>query len=46
VHGLVVGREDRCDRVLRQPVDLEFGLQQSQLVGNGNVASCVSKTDG
>ena len=44
-------RSPRClehgrDRVLRQPVDLEVGMQLAQLVGDGDVALGVAEADG
>ena len=37
--------EHRRDRVLREPVDLEVGMELAQLVGDRGVALCVPEPD-
>ena len=39
------GLERRRDRVLREPVDLEVGVQPAQLAGDGDVAPGVAEAD-
>ena len=46
VHALAVGPEHLGHRVLRQPVDLEVGVQLAQLVGDGDVALGVAEPNG
>src|SRR5580704_1467765 len=46
VDALAACLEDGGHRMLRQPVDLEVGMKQAQLVGDCGVALCVAETDG
>jgi hypothetical protein len=39
------GCEDSRDRVLRQPIDLEIGVQPPQLLCNGNIPAGVAQAD-
>ena len=45
VDPLAAGLENRRDWMLRQPVDLEIGVQRAQLVGDRDVASRVTEAD-
>ena len=43
--ALAAGAQHRRDRVLRQPVDLEIGMQPAQLVGDRHVAARMAEPD-
>jgi hypothetical protein len=45
VDRLVGGLEDGCDRVLCQPIDLQVGLDHTQLLGDGQIAPGMTETD-
>ena len=45
VDALAARLEHRRDRVLREPLDLEPGVQPAQLVGDGDVAPDVAESD-
>ena len=45
VDPLAARLEHRGDRVLREPVDLEVGMQLAQLVGDRDVALRVAEAD-
>ena len=46
VDVLAAGLEDARDRVLREPVDLQVGVQRAQLARDGDVAPGVAEADG
>ena len=46
VHPLAGVLEHRGDRVLREPVDLEVGMQLAQLLDDRDVAAGVAEADG
>ena len=46
MNALAAGVENRGDRMLGEPVDLEIGVQLAKLVGDGPVALGVTETDG
>ncbi len=46
VDALALGLQDRCQRVLSEPVDLQVGVQLAQFVGDGDVALRVTEPDG
>ena len=46
MHPLAAGLEHLGDRVLRQPVDLEAGMEHAQLVDDREIATRVAEADG
>jgi hypothetical protein len=43
---LAVLLEDRRDRMLREPIDLEVGMEVAKRVGDRDIALGVTKADG
>ena len=46
MHALAAGLEHLGDRVLRQPVDLEAGMERAQLVDDREIATRMAEADG
>ena len=44
--AFTLGRQERGDRVLSQPVDLQVGMELAQFIGDGLVPAGMAKPDG